>query len=77
MGQFLYETHMHTAEVSACATGSGAQMVRAYVSLGYAGMIVTDHFFNGNTAISASLPWEKRVDQFCKGYENALDEGKK
>ena len=77
MREYLYETHMHTAEASACATGSGAEMVRAYKALGYSGVIVTDHFFNGNTAIPGYLPWEKRVELFCRGYENALEEGKK
>jgi predicted metal-dependent phosphoesterase TrpH len=77
MGIYLYDTHVHTSEASACATGSGAEMVRAFASLGYSGIIVTDHFFNGNTAIPAWLPWEARVERFCRGYENALEEGRK
>lgn len=77
MREYLYETHMHTAEASACATGTGAEMVRAYVSLGYSGVIITDHFLNGNTAIPDDLPWEKRIELFCRGYENALEEGRR
>lgn len=77
MGTYLYDTHVHTAEASACASGSAAEMVRAYHSIGYSGLIVTDHFFNGNTAVSSRLPWKRRVDQFCRGYENALEEGAK
>ena len=72
MKEYLYETHMHTAEASACATGTGAEMVRAYAEFGYSGVIITDHFFNGNTSIPEYLPWEKRIELFCKGYENAL-----
>jgi histidinol phosphatase-like PHP family hydrolase len=77
MKEYHYETHMHTAEASACATGTGAEMVRAYAEFGYSGVIITDHFFNGNTSIPEYLPWEKRIELFCKGYENALEEGEK
>lgn len=77
MKEYIYETHMHTAEASACASGTAAEMVRAYADLGYAGIIVTDHFFNGNSVIPEHLPWEKRVELFCRGYENALNEGRK
>jgi hypothetical protein len=71
---FKVETHLHTREGSACASGSGAEMVRAHRAAGYDGMIVTDHFFNGNTTVPANLPWSERVDLFCAGYENALRE---
>ena len=47
--RYLYETHMHTSEASACAGSTGAQMARAYKEAGYTGIIVTDHFFYGNT----------------------------
>ena len=75
MEQYLYETHLHTSEGSACASNTGAEMVRAYKKAGYTGLIVTDHFFYGNTAIDRKLPWEEWVTAFCKGYENAKEEG--
>ncbi len=75
MGLYLYETHLHTMEASACAQVTGAEHVRCYKDLGYAGIIVTDHFFNGNSCIPKNLPWDERIDQFCKGYENAKKEG--
>jgi hypothetical protein len=69
------ETHMHTAETSACASATGAQQVEQYKALGYDTIIVTDHFFNGNTTVSRNLPWEERVELFCLGYENAKKRG--
>lgn len=75
MSLYLYETHLHTSEASACSIRSGAEQARLYKRLGYSGIIVTDHFFNGNTAIPRDLPWDKRVDLFCLGYENAKEEG--
>ena len=72
---YKYETHLHTKEASACAGATGREMVIAYKEAGYAGIIVTDHFFYGNTGIDRSLPWEDWVEAFAKGYENAKKAG--
>jgi histidinol phosphatase-like PHP family hydrolase len=77
VGLFLYETHLHTSEASACSIRTGAEQANIYKEIGFTGIIVTDHFFNGNTAIPSNLPWEQRVDLFYKGYENAKEEGDK
>ena len=74
---YLYDTHVHTSEGSACGQNTGAEMARAYQKAGYAGIVVTDHFFYGNTAADRSLPWKDWVEQFCKGYEHAKEEGDK
>ena len=73
--RYVYETHMHTSEASACAGSTGTQMARAYKAAGYTGIIVTDHFFYGNTSVDRSLPWEEWVRRFCLGYEHAKAEG--
>ncbi len=75
MKEYLYETHMHTSEGSACGHADGASMARAYAEKGYTGIIVTDHFFYGNTAADRSLGWHDWVEQFCLGYEHAKAEG--
>lgn len=74
---YKYETHMHTAEASACATSTGAEMARAHKEAGYTGIFITDHFFNGNTTVPRELPWQERVERFCLGYEHAKQEGDK
>lgn len=74
-GSHKWETHLHTSEGSACGHSSGAAMARAHHAAGYEGIIVTDHFFNGNCAVPADLPWAERVARFCAGYENARREG--
>lgn len=74
-GEYLYETHLHTKESSACSVVSGAEMARVYKEAGYTGVIITDHFFYGNTAVDRSLSWPKWVECFCKGYEEAKKEG--
>ena len=74
---FLYEMHCHTAEGSRCASLSGSELAHLYAEKGYQGVIVTDHFYGGNTAIDRKKPWSKWVDGFLKGYENAQKEGKR
>ena len=69
--EYVYETHLHTSEASACGVTTGAEAVSAYKKLGYSGIFVTDHFFNGNSAIDDSLSWKEKVEAYCKGYENA------
>ena len=75
--KYLYETHLHTAQGSACSRVRAAQMAQRYHAAGYTGIVITDHFFGGNTAIDRKLPWEQWVEEFCKGYEDAKAEGDK
>ena len=74
---YLYETHMHTCLASACGVSTGKEHVHFYHDLGFTGIIITDHFFGGNTAVPKTLPWQERIDLFFRGYEDALEEGMK
>ncbi|MDR1286355.1 MAG: histidinol-phosphatase [Treponema sp.] len=73
----LYETHLHTARSSACGISAGPEYVQPYIDLGYQGIIVTDHFYNGNTAVNRRLPWREWVKRFCQGYEETREEGER
>lgn len=75
METYKYETHLHTSEGSRCGGCSGEQMALAAKKAGYAGIIVTDHNWGGNTAIDLGLSWEDFVYAFLKGYENAKKVG--
>ena len=72
---YLYETHLHTSQGSCCGKSQGHEYVKRYQDLGYAGIIVTDHFYHGNCAAGRGLPWDKWVHRFCLGYEDAREEG--
>lgn len=52
---YLYETHLHTSQSSACAVSGGAGMARACREAGYTGIFVTDHNWGGNTAVPGRL----------------------
>lgn len=72
---YLYEMHLHTSEGSACGASSGAEAADYYKSLGYDGIIVTDHFLNGNTAADRTASYEDRIETFCSGYRAAKARG--
>jgi len=72
---YLYETHLHTKEASACAHNTGVEMVRALKNAGYTGMFITNHFYYGNTSVSRRLLWKEWVEKFTQGFEEAREEG--
>lgn len=74
---YLYETHCHTSQSSACAKCSGKELAEAAKEAGYTGIIITDHNWGGNTAIARNLVWEDWIEEFCKGYEEAKETGEK
>lgn len=72
---YLYEMHQHTAPCSACASADPAAMVRSLKKAGFAGVVMTDHFLHGNTAVRRNQPWEEIVRAFEHNYEIARAEG--
>ena len=64
---YTYEMHVHTANCS----GGGADIrdhIDALIQKGYSGMVVTNHFFNGDTRVDRSLSWEDFVDAYRQDY---------
>ena len=74
---YRYETHCHTLYTSACSRLDAVTLVRLFLENGYDGVVVTDHFLNGNTTVDRSQKWEKQIDDFFIGYEKVRDEGEK
>lgn len=68
---FIYETHSHTSQASKCGKVPGRDYIEYMQKEGFSGMIITDHFFNGNSAVPADLPWKERVRLYVSGYEDA------
>lgn len=62
---FKYETHCHTAESSKCAHAAAADTVAFYASLGYGGIIITDHLSKGNLS---GYDWHDAVNKHMQGY---------
>lgn len=75
---YLYETHCHTCWCSGCGVSTPYEMASAYYEAGYAGMIFTDHFLLGNTAVPKDWSWDKKAGRYYEPYLAAREwaEGK-
>ena len=69
--QYHYETHCHCAQCSLCGKSSAQELVYAYHKAGYAGLVLTDHFIFGNTAVPQELPWDQRMRRYYQAYLDA------
>ena len=74
---YLYELHSHTKIGSACSSFEPEEYPQYYIELGYNGMVISDHFYHGNTAIDRSLEWGEFVRQYSDGYRRAKEAGDK
>ena len=72
---FRYDLHVHTFEGSACARTPAAELADFYKSEGYAGIVVSDHFWAGNTRVPRDLPWEEWIERFKDGWRHAKARG--
>ena len=68
---YKYDTHVHDKLCSACSTSLPEEMVDAYVKAGYSGIVFTNHFFLGNTAVDRKLPWADFVTAYWNSYLRA------
>ncbi len=69
---YKYETHLHTAPVSACARASVRKTLEFYKELGYDGVFITNHFLDGNINIDKSLSYQEKIDFYFSDYEQGL-----
>lgn len=76
--KYLYEMHLHTGESSRCGVTPAREYIPYYMDLGYDGITVTDHFYGNPSYVpDRNDPWEKQIDEYCRGWEEAADEGAK
>lgn len=71
---YLYETHLHSSECSACASSTAREMVGRYKEAGYAGFVLTNHFITGCTCVPKVLDWNERMKMYYDAYLEAKDE---
>jgi histidinol phosphatase-like PHP family hydrolase len=69
---YKYEMHIHTSPCS----GGGSDIrehIDTLINKGYSGMVVTNHFYNGDNRIDRGLPWEQFVDAYRQDYLIGLE----
>lgn len=73
---YKYEMHVHTRPCS----GGGADIrehIDDLINKGYSGMVVTNHFYNGDNRLDKTLPWEEFVDAYRQDYRYGLEYAQK
>lgn len=75
---YLFDVHVHTAEVSHCAHLTAAQTIDTYAELGYSGVCITDHYSQDALYKDIQEPiWEKKIAAYQRGYYLAKEQGEK
>ena len=74
---FKTETHLHTAEVSPCASLRAREMMHRYKDAGYSTVFVSDHFQASTIEKYGRIPWSEKMSIFLAGYYLAKCEGEK
>ena len=72
---YKYETHLHTSASSACGKSRGSEYLVRYREMGYHVILMTEHFYLGNTKIPRSLPWNEWVDEYSRSYYETKEAG--
>lgn len=73
---YKFEIHLHTNNCSACAISDPEEIIYAAVQKGYSGIVVTNHFYHGNTAIDRNLPWKDFMNSYINDYLELKEFGK-
>ncbi|MBO5879871.1 MAG: histidinol-phosphatase [Clostridia bacterium] len=70
---YLYETHLHTSPVSACATASIRETLEFYKSIGYAGVFMTEHFIDSSFDRAArDFSYSEKIKHYFSAYEEGV-----
>lgn len=68
MEKYKYQLHTHTSPCSRCGAMSPTELCRALSENGYAGTVLTNHFYHGNSGIDRNLTWNDFVAAYEKDY---------
>lgn len=71
-----YETHLHTAPVSKCASADVYETLDFYKGKGYDGVFITNHFLDGNVNADAEMSYEEKIEFYFSDYEKGVEYGK-
>lgn len=56
--------HLHSAMTSRCAKSESVEYIARAKETGFAGMVFTNHFYRGNTAVGRDVPWSEFVEYY-------------
>lgn len=75
--RFLYELHQHTEICSKCGKADPLELPYAVKEDGFDGVVITNHFYHGNTGVDRGLKWADFVKVYEQSYLDAKSVGDK
>lgn len=69
---YKLDMHVHTSDVSSCGMVPSYEVVELYKSVGYNGIVITDHFYRDYFEKLKHLSWFEQIDNYLLGYKSAL-----
>lgn len=76
MKTYAYQLHTHTTPCSLCGAMTPTELCRALHENGYAGAVLTNHFYHGNSGVDRSLSWQDFVAAYERDYLACLEAAK-
>ncbi|HHW46264.1 MAG TPA: PHP domain-containing protein [Clostridiales bacterium] len=73
---YLFEMHFHTPYTSHCGQVKPEEALPKYKEMGYAGVVVTDHYYRDWFRDYKDLSWDEKAERWLAGYKKALDAGR-
>ncbi len=70
---YLYETHVHTSEVSHCGHVPAADVVRLYIERGFNGLVLTDHINHSTFRKMEDASWDEKITFYLTAYNIACE----
>lgn len=70
---YKYEMHLHTIACSRCALSTAEEMIIAAKEADFSGIVLTNHFFGGNTSVDRKLPWAQFAGAYAEDYYKAKE----
>lgn len=74
---YKYEMHLHSCGTSKCGASESSDYIEAAINAGFSGMVFTNHFFRGNTAVDRDLAWKDFVEHYKRDWLCAKEVGDK
>lgn len=71
MREYLFEMHTHTSQTSPCGEKTAEEVVALFKSLGYDGLVITDHMSDSSIARAGDVTWKEKADYFLSGFRAA------
>ena len=69
---YKYETHLHTSPVSRCARATVEETLNFYISQGYDGIFITNHYPTRGFSCDADASYEDVINRLFSDYEAAV-----